>query len=124
MTQTSETENMPATYFARVTLHLYDTFDPPMPSQFMAEWIKPQDYGAVESFWVPQTIADQIWVFCQFADNASRDRYIAQVQREIAVNVRGYCGGKVASSARIASEEEVEEWVKPMIAAGLRAYAP
>lgn len=102
-----------AHHFAQVTLHLYDDFPPstgtPAPARFINDHARPGAAGAIKGWWIPQTVADQIWVFAEFRDEAARDAYLATAREAIAQHVTSSYG-KVASSAKVPDPAEVAHW--------------
>ena len=101
-----------ASHFAKLTLHLHDTFPPASdaaPARFVSAYAKPAAAGASKSWWIPQTIADQVWLFAQFETAEARDAYLATVREAIARHLKSSVGA-VATNAKVPDPGEVTHW--------------
>ena len=96
-------------HYAKLRLHTYDDFDPPHPGTFLRRRLNPPDHGATRSWWVPQTIGDQIWVFVEFADEAARDAYLAAALAAFGAHVTSHVP-PIASDAFVPDAETVAHW--------------
>lgn len=97
--------------FAKVTLNLYDTFDPYRPGHFFTQRLVSPEDDIVALCWVPQTICDQVWAFVAFEAIEDRDAYMIRAKEVIREHVTGFRGTcPVSSKVTIPDIEEVKYW--------------
>lgn len=104
-------------YYAKVKLHLYDTFPGARNdwNDFFQQYARPVDFGARDQWVIPQTIGDQIWVYGLFNTKSIRDHYLeyvtAMIEKHI-TNDFSRASSKVSSRAFIPDEDDIKHWIK------------
>lgn len=62
----------------RSVMFRYDVFDQNTPHP--RDWFRVMAPTAIDRFWVPQTLGDQIWIFYEFANADEMERFKAKLE--------------------------------------------